>query len=270
MARDSRIPTALHEAAHVVMAVRTGVQVLSASIRPADLNGQFGLIRAEGQVCTRRAPYPHPTEAAFRSTWTQAQALIRLAGNVAQELWDDSYDYWPSREQFSDHHSLVVLLRTINRGAPSEAAELVRSLRAECQRILQLDETKEQILAVMDQLVEAETISGDWVYRTLTNGKCGAMHPDHEGVRCVFGPHPLGYHCPRDALPYWERRRTPEDPVIEVWSGFEGLDLRRTPLSSMPGNYKRLKYLLDGNPGTDRIPAAWDQVFEACEGDSMY
>jgi hypothetical protein len=91
--------TAFHEAAHAVVAVAVGVQVIEVSILPGKTDGIVP--DSWGHVRHWQHPDPRPQDCWSGSAWFTTWAMTTLSGYVTEELldpdWYFRYEDWDHR-----------------------------------------------------------------------------------------------------------------------------------------------------------------------------
>lgn len=239
--------TALHEAAHAVVAVNLGVEVTEASIRPepASSDGPPSL----GHVCFWRHPDPQPQDCWEGSHWTKRWVMTMLAGYILEEELMEGQPFQPA---VWDNAQVIHLLRRLKPRQPVEGLRVLEKWRsATCDLLLEPDVAKE-VLAAADLLLELEVVDGRTFYNRLYGGMCSARNPEESGTRCEKRPHRFGPHL----------RRSPDNPAAApmVWAGLSTPNPRER-VSAMSTKQRNIRAVNLGQP-PDRIPRSWAEALD--------
>lgn len=201
MSDTEKRKTAIHEAAHAVVAVALGVRVWSLSVRrvPADGYRSASL----GRVLHQRSLAPTPSDCHPESAWMRTWLMIAAAGYVAEQIaWPDT----PIFHEGSDNVDIVAMLTHLNGRDLETARQWIWNTRADTAELLLQTWAMNECLDVAERLLRDQKISGDEFYRSFYKGQCSAFYPPDPSVRCEDKPHPFGPHA-APAEPWQPRRQ---------------------------------------------------------------
>lgn len=249
---QERLTTALHEAAHAVVAVANGHKVRFATIKPTPASDYApGTL---GRVCTWPMSPPTSEDCWVQSQWLESYLMLYLSGYLVEDVLFPKHPLEEGRRfEPSDHRRVVEALRTVLPHDVERARSTVASIRVRALRVLELPDHVAILLRVAHLLLCEETISGDALYERLLDGRCSAVHPTIPTIRCNHPPHPYGEHF----------RVSAEGTVEAMWNGFR-IPNRRERVSALPGNVRRLRGLNAGGP-PPRLTERWIGVLDACD-----
>lgn len=201
MSDTEKRKTAIHEAAHAVVAVALGARVFRLSIRPVAADGYRSV--SLGHVLCQRSLPPAASDCHPESSWMRSWLMVAAAGYVAEQiLWPES----PIFSGGSDNVDIVTMLYCLNNRNMKTVGEWIWNTRADTAELLLQTWAMDECLDVAERLLRDQTMSGDEFYRSFYKGQCSAFYPLDPSVRCHNNPHPFGPHL-APAEPWQQHRQ---------------------------------------------------------------